>query len=204
MHPMLGSRYRLGERIGAGGMGEVYRAHDTVLDRFVALKVLPREVAGDPERLARFQREAKATAALNHPNILAIHDFGTDGETVFAVTELLEGETLAERLAPGRFTVRQSVEVAIAIARGLAAAHGKGVVHRDLKPANIFVTREGVIKILDFGIAKLIHAEPAPPDPTFTAPTATGAIMGTLGYMAPEQLRGAAVDQRADIFAFGS
>jgi serine/threonine-protein kinase len=203
MQEMLGSRYRIVERIGAGGMGEVYRAHDTVLDRFVALKVLPLEVAGDPERLARFQKEAKATAALNHPNILAIHDFGTDGETVFAVTELLEGETLAERLAPGRFTVRHSVEVAIAIARGLAAAHGKGVVHRDLKPANIFVTREGAIKILDFGIAKLIEPKPGAHDPTFPAPTATGAIMGTLGYMAPEQLRGAAVDQRADIFAFG-
>ena len=203
MKTVIGSSYRIVERIGAGGMGEVYRAHDIVLDRNVALKVLPSEVAGDPERLARFQREAQATAALNHPNILAIHDFGTDGETVFAVTELLEGETLTARLAPGRFSVKQSIEVAVAVARGLAAAHGKGVVHRDLKPANIFVTSEGTIKILDFGIAKLIEAKPGVQDPTFTAPTATGAILGTLGYMAPEQLRGAAVDQRADIFAFG-
>jgi eukaryotic-like serine/threonine-protein kinase len=200
---MIGSRYRLADRIGAGGMGEVYRAHDTVLDRQVALKVLPSALAGDPERLARFQREAQATAALNHPNILAIHDFGTDGETLFAVTELLEGETLRDRLARVHFTVKQSVEVAVAVARGLAAAHGKGIIHRDLKPANLFITTEGVVKILDFGIAKLIHTGPAHEAPTLTGLTVAGAIMGTLGYMAPEQLRGAAVDQRADIFAFG-
>jgi serine/threonine protein kinase len=154
----LGS-YEIIAALGSGGMGEVYRGHDRKLNRAVAIKVLPAVFASDPDRLARFEREAQAVAALSHPNILAIHDFASDGRTAFAVMELLEGETLRARLSDGRLGVRKSLEYASAIARGLAAAHEKGIVHRDLKPENVFVTGDGQVKILDFGLAR--HMLPA-------------------------------------------
>jgi serine/threonine protein kinase len=155
------SHYRIVEKLGQGGMGEVYRARDERLGRDVAIKVLPATVADDPERLARFEREAKALAALSHPNILAIFDFGKDAGISYAVTELLEGETLRQRLTRERLPWRKAIEVAAAIADGLAAAHGKGVIHRDIKPANIFITERGSAKLLDLGMAKLAHGPPA-------------------------------------------
>src|SRR5450432_1669440 len=152
--------YEILAPLGAGGMGEVYRARDTKLDRDVAVKVLPQTVAADPDTLARFEREAKAVAALSHPNILAIFDFGTHDGVSYAVTELLEGETLRGKLDGSTVTQRQAVDWALQIAKGLSAAHGKGVVHRDLKPENVFVTNEGHVKILDFGLAKRVDAAP--------------------------------------------
>lgn len=198
--------YEILAPIGAGGMGEVYRAHDGKLARDVAIKVLPPALAADPAALARFEREAKAVAALSHPHILAIHDFGRDGSTVYAVMELLEGQTLRERLAGGALPVRKVVEIALQIAQGLAAAHEKGIIHRDLKPDNVFVTANGRVKILDFGLAKAIQTDPG----TSVTVAATGQastpgmVVGTVGYMAPEQVTGAAVDHRTDIFAFGA
>jgi serine/threonine protein kinase len=187
-------------------MGEVYRARDIRLGRDVAIKVLPAEFAGDPERLRRFEQEARAVAALDHPNILAIHDVGTHEGSPYLVTELLEGESLRERLSSGAIPVRKAVETAVQIGQGLAAAHEKGIVHRDLKPANVFVTRDGHVKILDFGIAKLIASrslvEPAQAT-TVVEATEAGATLGTVGYMSPEQVRGQEVDQRSDIFSFG-
>src|SRR5881398_3051275 len=195
--------YEIQSPLGAGGMGEVYRTRDTRLDREVAIKVLPAGFARDPERLRRFQQEAQAAAALNHPNILAVHDFGEHEGSPYMVTEFLEGETLRERLRPGTLPVRKATEYAEQVARGLAAAHEKGVVHRDLKPENIFGTRDGRIKILDFGIAKLTRA--GADGPTFQmAATEPGMVLGTVGYMSPEQVRGEAVDHRSDIFAFGA
>ena len=199
----LGS-YEIIAALGSGGMGEVYRAHDRKLNRAVAIKVLPAVFASDPDRLARFEREAQAVAALSHPNILAIHDFASDGRTAFAVMELLEGETLRARLSDGRLGVRKSLEYASAIARGLAAAHEKGIVHRDLKPENVFVTGDGQVKILDFGLAR--HMLPAvQPDQTVSVGTEPGLVMGTVGYMSPEQVRGSSsIDHRSDIFSFGA
>lgn len=198
-------RYRVLDKLGAGGMGEVWRAQDTLLDREVAIKVLPEAVASDPERLARFDREVRAVAALSHPNVLAIHDFGTDRGITFAVTELLRGETLGRLLASGPLPVARTLGFAGQIAAGLAAAHDRGIVHRDLKPENIFVLPDGRIKILDFGLARM--EEPASPEVVTEdlAPllTRTGAVLGTVGYMAPEQLRGEPADHRTDIFAFG-
>ena len=197
--------YRVVEQIGAGGMGVVYRAHDARLERDVAIKVLPEEVAKNPDRLARFEREAKAVAKLDHPNILAIHDFGNEGAVRFAVTELLEGESLRERVSPGGVGWQKATEIGAAVAEGLAAAHSKGIVHRDLKPENIFLTSDGRVKILDFGLAQIKakieeDAETATLTPEGTVP---GTIMGTLGYMSPEQLRGEPADGRSDIFALG-
>jgi TolB-like protein/tetratricopeptide (TPR) repeat protein len=188
-------------------MGEVYRARDAKLQREVAVKVLPQALAADPDALARFEREALAVAALSHPNILAIHDFGTQDGTTYAVTELLEGETLRGKLDGGPVSQRQAVDWALQIAKGLSAAHGKGVVHRDLKPDNVFVTKDGHVKILDFGLAKRVEA--SQPDEQTSAPTGTGhtqpgTVMGTMGYMSPEQLRGLPVDHRSDIFSFGA
>jgi WD40 repeat protein len=191
--------------LGAGGMGEVYRARDTRLGRDVAIKVLPGEFAADPERLRRFEQEARAVAALDHPNILAIHDVGTHEGAPFLVSELLEGETLRDRLKGGGLTIRKAVETAVQIAQGLAAAHEKGIIHRDLKPANVFVTTNGHVKILDFGIAKLTRPDPGPQGTTLTPEpsTETGGVLGTVGYMSPEQVRGQPTDHRTDIFSFG-
>ena len=186
-------------------MGEVYRAHDERLDRDVAVKVLPDAVAQDPQRLARFEREAKAVARLSHPNILEIFDFGREGEVTYAVTELLDGETLRERLEGGAIGWRKTAEAGAAIAEGLAAAHGAGIIHRDLKPDNIFITSDGRVKILDFGLARDVEAA-APEEthsPTVSRYTDPGAVMGTAGYMSPEQVRGEPADQRSDIFSLG-
>ncbi|MBZ5589666.1 MAG: serine/threonine protein kinase, partial [Acidobacteriia bacterium] len=192
--------------IGAGGMGEVYRARDTRLGREVAIKVLPAEFAADADRLRRFEQEAKAVAALDHPNILAIHDVGAHEGSPYIVTELLEGESLRERLSGGAMAVRRAVETAVQIAQGLAAAHEKGIIHRDLKPANVFITKDGHVKILDFGLAKLVAPRsvvgPAQASTVIEA-TEVGTTLGTVGYMSPEQVRGQAVDHRTDIFAFG-
>ena len=198
--------YEVVTAIGAGGMGEVYRARDTRLGRDVAIKVLPVEFASDPDRLRRFEQEARAVAALSHPNVLAIFDVGTHGALPYLVTELLEGESLRDRLGRGAVPVRKAVELGGQIAQGLAAAHERGIVHRDLKPGNVFLTKDGVVKILDFGIAKV--AAPRSPETvgratTMTGGTETGAQLGTMGYMSPEQIRGVTVDQRTDIFAFG-
>jgi serine/threonine protein kinase len=191
--------------LGAGGMGEVYRARDTKLGRDVAVKVLPERFAADPASVARFEREARAVAALSHPNILAIHDFGRQDATAYAVMELLEGETLRERLASGPLPVRKALDYAVQVAHGLAAAHEKGIAHRDLKPENVFITAEGRVKILDFGLAKVTALEPeGTRSPTASAGTEPGVVMGTAGYMSPEQVRGQPVDHRSDIFSFGS
>ena len=196
------------DRLGAGGMGEVYRARDVRLNREVAIKVLPDALSRDPAALARFEREAQAVAALSHPNILAIHDFSTDGAITYAVTELLEGETLRVRMGQQALPVRKAIEYGVQIVRGIAAAHGRGIVHRDLKPENIFVTRDGVVKILDFGLAKTADGAQAAATmasgETRMAQTAAGTVMGTVGYMSPEQVRAQPLDQRTDIFSFGA
>ena len=202
----LGS-YELVSLIGAGGMGEVYRARDLRLGREVAVKVLPGNAAADPDRLQRFAQEARATAALNHPNILAVYDIGAEGDLQFVVSELLEGETLRAALERGALPLRKAVELGAQVARGLAAAHERHIVHRDLKPDNIFITREGRAKILDFGLARILHAaEPADQTMTAgaTAGTTPGMVLGTMGYMSPEQVRGLTADHRSDIFSFGA
>src|SRR2546428_6266698 len=200
---MLGP-YRVTGRIGEGGMGAVYRATDTRLGRDVAIKVLTAVTLSDKERLQRFEQEARATGMLNHPNLLTIYDVGNTDGTPFLVSELLQGETLRDRLDRGAIPPRKSVEIALQVAHGLAAAHDKGIVHRDLKPENIYITKEGRVKILDFGIAKL---SPTGGDagPKFQmAATEPGIVLGTVGYMSPEQVRGETVDRRSDIFAFGA
>ncbi len=190
-------------------MGEVYRARDSRLERDVAIKVLPESLLSDGEALARFEREAKAVAALSHPNILAIHDFGRERGIAYAVMELLEGETLRERLDVGPVPQRKALEYALQIAQGLAAAHDRGIVHRDLKPQNVFLTRDGLVKILDFGLAKSLPAPSAAEDETMPVSgsdsgTRPGVILGTVGYMSPEQVRGAPADHRSDLFSFGT
>ena len=204
--------------LGAGGMGEVYRARDARLARDVAVKVLPASFVADPERLRRFEQEARATGQLNHPNILAVFDTGTHGGAPYVVTELLEGATLRDRLAGGPLPVRKALDYARQIAQGLAAAHQKGIVHRDLKPENLFVTGDGRVKILDFGLAKLSRPEaaapvppgeraPTPSEALTSAPTrvetGSGVVLGTVGYMSPEQVRGLPADHRSDLFSFG-
>jgi Tol biopolymer transport system component len=200
--------YEILSPLGAGGMGEVYRARDERLKRDVAIKVLPASFASDTERLRRFEQEAQAAGALNHPNITAVHDFGSVDGAPYIVTELLEGETLRSRLAGGPIPVRKATDYAIQIARGLAAAHEKGIVHRDLKPENLFLTNDGRVKILDFGLAKLTQNElvagAATNLPTVSPATQPGVVMGTLGYMSPEQVKGKPADARSDIFAFGA
>jgi TolB-like protein/tetratricopeptide (TPR) repeat protein len=204
----LGSYEILGP-IGSGGMGEVYRARDSKLDRDVAIKVLPEEVAADPAARARFVREAKLVAELSHPNILSIFDFGSQDGMAYAVTELLDGETLRSRLEKGPFTQEQALTFALQIARGLSAAHEKGIVHRDLKPENVFVTVEDHVKILDFGLSKHVDEAVAVTDgdpglSTGFERTGAGRVMGTVGYMSPEQASGLPVDARSDIFSFGA
>jgi eukaryotic-like serine/threonine-protein kinase len=200
---MLGP-YRVTGRIGEGGMGAVYSATDTRLGRNVAIKVLTAVTLSDKERLQRFEQEARATGMLNHPNLLTIYDVGSTEGTPYLVSELLEGETLRDRLDRGAIPPRKAVDIALQIAHGLAAAHDKGIVHRDLKPENIYITREGRVKILDFGIAKLSPIA-GKDGPTFQmAATEPGIVLGTVGYMSPEQIRGELVDRRSDIFAFGA
>ena len=200
--------YEILSPLGAGGMGEVYRARDERLKRDVAIKVLPASYSQDADRLRRFELEAQAAGALNHPNITAVYDLGAHDGAPYIVTELLEGETLRARLAGGALAVRKAIEYAVQIAKGLAAAHEKGISHRDLKPENLFLTRDGRVKILDFGLAKLTQTEgPGGQQtnlPTATAGTEAGVVMGTLGYMSPEQVKGHPADQRSDLFSFGA
>ena len=209
------NQYQITAKLGAGGMGEVFRARDTRLNREVAIKVLPKDFIGDADRLRRFEQESKALAGLNHPNILTIHDTGVQDGTPYLVSELLEGQTLREVLAGTKglaLPVRKATDYALQVTQGLAAAHGKGIIHRDLKPENIFITKDGRVKILDFGLAKLqenfksqssnsksIDAEA----PTLLQTTEAGMVLGTPGYMSPEQVRGEPADHRSDIFAFG-
>jgi len=194
--------YEILAPIGAGGMGEVYRARDTRLNREVAIKVLPEHLAKDPEALERFRREAIAVAALAHPNILVLHDVGSEQEIRYAVTELLEGETLRERLSRGPLPWRKVAELGSALAEGLAAAHSKGIVHQDIKPANIFLTSDGRVKILDFGLAE-IRSAPSETENTATLTEAGPVVMGTVGYMSPEQVRGEKAEAASDIFSLG-
>src|SRR6266568_1272364 len=227
---MMGSslnQYRIIATIGAGGMGEVFRARDTRLNRDVAVKVLPKDFVADANCLRRFEQEAKTLATLNHPNILTIYDAGLHEGAPYLVSELLEGKTLRDETNGGALPVRKAVEYALQIANGLAAAHGKGIIHRDLKPENIFVTNDGRVKVLDFGLAKLCNPSPAlrPPSPlggerdgvrdesdvptiridaaAIINTTEPGMVLGTPAYMSPEQVRGEPADHRADIFAFG-
>ncbi len=200
--------YEILAPLGAGGMGEVYRARDERLKRDVAIKVLPASFSADPDRLRRFEQEAQAAGVLNHPNITAVYDIGSHEGAPYVVQELLEGETLRSELAGGRFSPRRAIDYATQIARGLSAAHDKGIVHRDLKPENVFVTRDGRVKILDFGLAKLTQPEdrsgPQTNLPTASAGTEPGVVMGTLGYMSPEQVKGVPAGPVSDIFAFGA
>ena len=200
-------RYRIAEKLGAGAMGEVYRAHDERLARDVAVKVLPDIFTGDPDRLRRFEREARVTGALSHVNVLTVHDVGSFEGRPFLVTELLRGETLRQRVSGRALEISEALNYVVPVAEGLVAAHERGIVHRDLKPENLFVTDDGVVKILDFGLAKEIElgTEVASLDeaPTASMATAAGAVLGTVGYMAPEQVRGEPADERSDIFAVG-
>src|SRR6266478_2331488 len=201
--------YEILSSLGAGGMGEVYRARDMRLDRDVAIKVLPESFARDADRLRRFEQEARTVAALNHPNILGVYDIGQHQFSPYMVCELLDGETLREKMQEGPMPQRGAIGYASQIAEGLAAAHDKGVMHRDLKPENIFVTRDARVKILDFGLAKLarMDAVSTPGEgATATVPVQTmpGMVLGTAGYMSPEQVRGKDVDARTDIFALGA
>ena len=198
--------YKIIALIGSGGMGEVYRARDTRLLRDVALKVLPASFTNDPERLRRFEQEARAVAALNHPNIVSVYDVGAAGGVHYIVSELLEGETLRQRIMPTGMPSRKAIELAVQLANGLAAAHEQGIIHRDLKPENIFLTRSGRLKILDFGLAKLRKPQSLNEtvDVTAAAETSAGQVLGTVGYMSPEQVRGDLADYRSDIFSFGS
>ena len=201
--------YEITGSLGAGGMGEVYGATDTTLGRGVAIKVLPTEFAGDPDRLARFEREARALASLNHPNIAVVHGLERAGTVTALVMELVDGPTLADRIAQGALAINEALPIARQIAEGLEAAHERGIVHRDLKPANVKVRDDGTVKVLDFGLAKVFDSDPQRSgglsmSPTITTPaTAAGVILGTAAYMAPEQARGRKVDKRADIWAFG-
>ncbi len=200
-------RYEIRSQLGAGGMGEVYRARDTQLGRDVAIKVIPSGFAVDKDRLRRFEQEACAAGALNHPNVLIVHDISIHDGAPYVVSELLEGETLRQRISATPLAQRRAIDYALQIANGLAAAHEKGIIHRDLKPDNIFITNDGRLKILDFGLAKLTQGDGNQQQtdiPTRRVDTDPGVVMGTVGYMSPEQLKGHAVDQRSDIFSFGA
>ena len=208
----LGTRlgiYEVTAKIGEGGMGEVYQARDTTLDRDVALKVLPEAFTADPDRLARFQREAKVLASLNHPNIGGIHGLEESGETQALVLELIEGPTLADRIAEGPVPVEEALNIAKQIADALEAAHDQGIVHRDLKPANVKVRSDGTVKVLDFGLAKAVTPEVGgtggsdAATMSLSAATQVGMVVGTAAYMSPEQAKGKVVDKRTDIWSFG-
>src|SRR5512138_3483400 len=200
--------YEIGAQLGAGGMGEVYRAKDPRLGREVAVKVLPASFSTDADRLRRFEQEARAAGILNHPNITAVYDIGSVDGAPYVVSELLEGETLRSVLAGGKLSIRKAADYALQVAHGLAAAHEKGIVHRDLKPDNLFITNDGRVKILDFGLAKLTGAGDTQLSqtsiPTRRVDTDPGKVMGTVGYMSPEQVKGRNVDHRSDIFSFGA
>jgi serine/threonine protein kinase len=215
MHPAEIGPFKIERELGRGGMGVVYLATDTRLDRQVAIKALPADLAAAPDRLARFQREAKVLAALNHPNVGAIHGLEQSEGHQYLILEYIEGETLADRLAGGPLAVAEAITIAKQIAEALEAAHEKGVIHRDLKPGNVMVTAEDVVKVLDFGLARTDDGSSSttndavrPDSPTVVSPvrhspTIPGVIMGTAGYMSPEQARGKSVDKRSDIFSFG-
>src|SRR5947209_2784687 len=198
--------YEIQSLLGAGGMGEVYRARDTRLRRDVAIKVLPVSLLHDPERLRRFEQEAQAAAALNHPNILAVFQMGTYEGAPYLVAELLDGGTLRDILRRGPLPLRKVIDYCVQIAHGLAAAHDKGIVHRDLKPENLFIRNDGRAKILDFGLAKLTQRDWSldGSGDTATLGTESGIVMGTVGYMSPEQVSGKSIDHRTDIFALGA
>jgi eukaryotic-like serine/threonine-protein kinase len=201
--------YEIVSPLGAGGMGEVYLARDTRLERTVAIKVLPESLAADADRLQRFEQEARTLSTVNHPNLLAIFDVGTQGSTHYLVSEFLEGHTLRERMTASSLSQRKITDYALQLANGLGAAHDKGIVHRDLKPENIFITNDDRVKILDFGLAKQSPFAPSvvAGSVTLTTPaaaTAPGTVMGTVGYMSPEQVRGGVVDHRSDIFSLGA
>jgi serine/threonine protein kinase len=206
--------YEIQSPLGAGGMGEVYRARDTRLDRDVALKILHSEVAGDPERRVRFEREAKTVASLSHPNIVALYEVGNADGVEYTVSELVEGEPLRAQMRPGAMPVRHVVELATQLADGMAAAHAAGIVHRDLKPENVMVTRDGRVKILDFGLARAMPLSAGPSSKASYAETIAlsatpdyrtvpGMVLGTAAYMSPEQVRGQEADYRCDQFSFG-
>ena len=205
MDGQLVGHYRVLEKIGAGGMGEVFRARDERLGRDVAVKLIRPASSDNPDHLRRFEQEARAAAALNHPNILAIFDVGFDGSIPYIVSELLEGKTLRQRLNEGAMPVRQATAYALQVAQGLIAAHERHIVHRDLKPENIFITHDDRIKILDFGVAKLqVALNEDRAVESMTTVTKHGAVIGTVAYMSPEQLRAKPVDHRSDIFSFGA
>src|SRR5438445_5324196 len=195
--------YEILSPLGAGGMGEVYRARDPRLGRDVAIKVLPASFSKDPDRLKRFEQEALAAGVLNHPNVTIVYDIGQHDGAPYVVQELLEGHTLRAELSSGRFSPRKAIDYAFQIAQGLAAAHGKGIVHRDLKPENLFVTNEGRVKILDFGLAKFVQIEGSRSGSQLPTATGPGVVMGTLGYISPEQIKAERADARSDIFALG-
>jgi serine/threonine protein kinase len=198
--------YEILSPLGAGGMGEVWRARDTRLSREVAIKVLPPEVSRDPSRLKRFEKEARSASALNHPNIVTIYDIGSEGPVSYIAIERVEGKTLREVLFAGPMPPRKLAQIGAQIAEGLAVAHETGIVHRDLKPENVMVTKDGLVKILDFGLAKLTSATSAGDDSSFPTETATspGSLIGTVGYMSPEQAAGQAADFRSDLFSVGA
>ncbi|HEV7842429.1 MAG TPA: serine/threonine-protein kinase, partial [Pyrinomonadaceae bacterium] len=197
-------RYEIRSPIGAGGMGEVYLAYDAQLDRPVALKLLPQDVTKDEDRLRRFQQEARATSALNHPNILTIFEIGEAEGTYFIATEFIDGVTLREYMGRGRMKPFEVLEVSVQVASALAAAHAAGIIHRDIKPENIMVRKDGYVKVLDFGLAKLTEQRAnTGPNALTIADTGPGIVIGTVTYMSPEQARGLKVDARTDIFSFG-
>src|SRR5271170_3359989 len=195
--------YEIVSLLGAGGMGEVYRARDARLDRTVAIKILPAAVAADGDGLRRFEREARAASALNHPNIVTIYELGEDGSTHYIAMELIEGKTLREMLTAGSLPIRKTIEIAAQVAEGLSKAHEAGIAHRDLKPENLMVTHDGFVKILDFGLAKLTKPSGEHPDMCITSQTPPGLVLGTVGYMSPEQAGGKELDFRSDQFSFG-
>src|SRR5215470_1409069 len=203
----LGS-YELTALLGKGGMGEVYRARDAKLKRDVAIKILPDEFSKDDDRVSRFQREAEVLASLNHPNIAAIYDLQEANDTRFLILELVEGETLAERIQRGPIPVEEALRIAHSICEALEAAHERGIIHRDLKPANVKITPDGKVKVLDFGLAKALETSPASTtrsnSPTMISATIGGAILGTAAYMSPEQASGRITDVRSDVWSFGA